>query len=134
MARINLHTVYPFKAGTTQAISDWHYITIEKETLRSRAGTEPFRVVVHAKGYCREYAYSMITEACEVLPRLVAEMTEYHSAADWSKLPRCHGGWSYENDTHSMLERGAINRMRSDMDWSLERARLEYRTDPSQRF
>lgn len=133
MARTVLHTVFPFRAETTEAISDWHYITIEHDTARS-ARLEPFRVVWHAKGMVMETAFTHITEACEALPRMVADMTKNHSDARSRGLKRCVNGWAQENLERDLRKRGSINRMRADMGWSLERARDEYANDPDQRF
>jgi hypothetical protein len=140
MARNNLHTVYPFRAGTSEQLSDWHYLTIEQETAKSRAGQEPFRVVWHAVGQVHEYGFTHVTDACAALPGLVADMTKNHSnksdgtPRDWSHLARMVGGWAYENGETPLRKRGRINQMRADMGWSLERARLEYDADPAQRF
>lgn len=135
MARTVLHTIYPFKEGTDRALSDWHFITIEHDTARS-ARLEPFRVVWHAVGMVMETPYTHITDACEALPRMVADMTAKHSDRDWSGLHRdgIGGTWAHEYTERNLRKRGTVNRMRADMGWSLERALLEYDNDPAQRF
>jgi hypothetical protein len=134
MAREILHTIYPFAQGTDRPISDWHYITIERETAKKAAGAEPFRVVWHAVGMVMEKRFTHITDACAALPATVAQMTEKHGGRDWSGLERCRSGWQTDNREPDLRKRGALNRMRADMGWSLERARLEYDNDPAQRF
>lgn len=133
MARTILHTVYPFEAGTDRTISDWHYITIEHETAKRAAGFEPFRVVWHAVGMVMEQRFTHVTDACAFLPQYVADMTAKHSGRGW-KLERCAGGWANDNVEPNLRKRGTLNRMRADMGWSLERARMEYDSDPAQRF
>lgn len=131
MARTVLHAVYPFKEGTNDKLSDWHYLTIEHETAKSKTGFEPFRIVWHAVGQVHEYRFTHITDACAELPKLVADMTRNHSNRDWSHLRR---GWGNDNADSNLVRRAAVNRMCADMGWNLERARLEYDNDPAQRF
>lgn len=140
MARNVLHTVYPFREGTDSSLSDWHYLTIEQETAKTLAGFEPYRIVWHAVGQVHEYRFTHITDACAALPQYIADMARNHSnktdgtPRDWSHLQRMVGGWPSEYAPSDLRKREAINRMRADMGWTLERARLEYDTDPSQRF
>lgn len=83
MARIELHRIYPFRAGTTRPISDDHFLTIEMETAKSKAGCCPFEIVEYMPGYdpfvYSRNQFSLVTDACAALDREVTRMTEDHS-------------------------------------------------------